>query len=49
MIIGSAQRINKLNEEPNLFIGNVKLERVNNKKVLGIVIDQNLNCMACSY
>ena len=32
MIIGSAQRINKLKADPNLLIGNVKLKRVKSKK-----------------
>ena len=42
MIIGSAQRINKLKADPNLLIGNVKLKRVKSKKILGVVIDQSL-------
>ena len=42
MIIGSAQRINKLKADPNLLIGNVKLKRVKSKKILEVVIDQSL-------
>ena len=42
MIIGSAQRINKLKADPNLLIGNVKLKRVKSKKILDVVIDQSL-------
>ena len=42
IIIGSAQRINKLKADPNLLIENVKLKRVKSKKILGVVIDQSL-------
>ena len=42
MIIGSAQRINKLKADPNLLIGNVKLKRVKTKTILGVVIDRSL-------
>ncbi len=43
MIIGSVQQIRNLSREPSLFIGNVKLERVKHKKILGITVDENLS------
>ena len=42
MITGSTQRMNTFKAGPNLLIGNVKLKRVKNKKILVVVIDQSL-------
>ena len=40
MIIGSAQlRIDQLNSDPNLFIGNIKLKRVKCEEKKRLLID----------
>ena len=42
MIIGSRQRLEGLRQSPEIVINNDKIKRVNDKKVLGIIIDDQL-------
>ena len=42
MIIGSRQQLEGLVQSPEIVINNDKIERVNDKKVLGIIIDDQL-------
>ena len=42
MIIGLAKRIAKLDSDLNLFLGQVTLKRVKYKKILGVIVDENL-------
>ena len=42
MIIGLRQQLEGLGENPEIVINNDKIKRVNNKKVLGIIIDDQL-------
>ena len=42
MIIGLRQQLEGLGENPEIVINNDKIKRVNDKKVLGIIIDDQL-------
>jgi hypothetical protein len=42
MIIGSRLKLNNLSRNPNIVIGNHSVERVQDKKVLGVKIDKEL-------
>ena len=43
MIVGSRQRLNQINSDPDILIGDHKIKRVSNKKFLGVVLDEPLN------
>ena len=40
MIIGSRPKLSNLSRNPNIVIGNHSVERVQDKKVLGVKIDK---------
>ena len=42
MLIGSRQRLNQFSGNPNIILGNHTIQQVPNKKVLGVIIDENL-------
>ena len=43
MIVGSRQRLNQINSDPDILIGDHMIKRVSNKKFLGVVLDEQLN------
>ncbi len=43
MIVGSRQRLNQINSDPDILIGDHKIKRVSNKKFKGVVLDEQLN------
>ena len=43
MIVGSRQRLNQINSDPDILIGYHMIKRVSNKKFLGVVLDEQLN------
>ena len=42
MIVGSRQRLNQINSDPGILIGDHMIKRVSNKKFLGVVLDEQL-------
>ena len=42
LLIGFRQRLNQLSGNPSIILGNHTIQQVPNKKVLGVIIDENL-------
>ena len=43
MIVGSRQRLGKIDSDPEIKLGETNIKRVKKTKTLGIVLDENLN------
>lgn len=42
MIVGSRQRLNNINNDPNIELGEAKIKRVSETKTLGVIVDEQL-------
>ena len=42
MLIGSRQKLNQFSSNSSIILGNHTIQQVPNKKVLGVIIDENL-------
>jgi hypothetical protein len=44
MIISSRQRLTKIDDDPEISLDGIDIQRVKQAKTLGIVIDEKLQC-----
>ena len=42
MIVGSRQRLGKIDDEADIILGDIKIKKVSETKILGVIVDDQL-------